>query len=423
MTDALATTYPAHLATMRQRADAALAKAKREHLVIPAGVLRYKFRDDMPYPFVVSPHFKAWLPVLQAPGSWLVYTPGQKPKLVYLQPRDYWHVVPQAPEGYWVDHFEIVIVREAEDARAELPQDPGGCAVLGEDSSALGDMIPDNPQALVDHLHYARACKTDYEIECMRRASRVGVAGHRAAEMAFRSGESEFGIHMAYLHASGQTEPELPYGSIIALDTHGAVLHYSHFQRTPSAHNHSFLIDAGGSFNGYASDITRSYATPDASEFQALIDMMDSAQRTLCAKVRDGQSYADLHVLAHHLVGDILHDQGFIDIDGEAALGAGITRAFFPHGLGHGIGLQVHDIGGFMAGPEGGRIEPPEGHPFLRLTRPLARGMVVTIEPGLYFIDMLLAELKATPAARHVRWDKVDAFRKYGGIRIEDDVV
>jgi Xaa-Pro dipeptidase len=85
--------------------------------------------------------------------------------------------------------------------------------------------------------------------------------------------------------------------------------------------------------------------------------------------------------------------------------------------------LQVHDVAGFARDEAGATIPKPEGHPYLRLTRTLQPGMVTTIEPGLYFIDMLLAELKSRPAAKDVVWTKVDAFRKYGGIRIEDDVV
>jgi Xaa-Pro dipeptidase len=87
------------------------------------------------------------------------------------------------------------------------------------------------------------------------------------------------------------------------------------------------------------------------------------------------------------------------------------------------LGLQVHDVGGFMAGPAGGTIPRPEGHPFLRATRVLEEGFVVTIEPGLYFIDALLAELKAGPNGKFVDWARVDALRKFGGIRIEDNVV
>jgi Xaa-Pro dipeptidase len=106
----------------------------------------------------------------------------------------------------------------------------------------------------------------------------------------------------------------------------------------------------------------------------------------------------------------------------EAALASGVSSAFFPHGIGHGIGLQVHDVAGFAASDSGGSIAKPDGHPYLRLTRTLAPGMVVTIEPGIYFIDMLLDELKAKGLGDAVDWARVDAFKPFGGIRIEDDV-
>ena len=86
MSDLLARLYPDHLATLRQRADAALARGGFDHLVVAAGFPPYQFLDDRPFPFAVNPHFKHWLPVTKAPGSWLLYTPGQKPKLIYLQP-------------------------------------------------------------------------------------------------------------------------------------------------------------------------------------------------------------------------------------------------------------------------------------------------------------------------------------------------
>jgi Xaa-Pro dipeptidase len=100
-----------------------------------------------------------------------------------------------------------------------------------------------------------------------------------------------------------------------------------------------------------------------------------------------------------------------------------VSSVFFPHGLGHLIGLQVHDVAGFQRDDSGGSIDKPAGHPYLRLTRALEPRMVTTIEPGIYFIDMLLAELKGKPQASDVDWDRVDRFRPYGGIRIEDDVV
>ncbi len=422
----LSTLYADHLGTLKSRADAALARAGLDHLVVPSGTLHYQVFDDRDYPYAVNPQFKAWAPLTRNPGSWLVYTPGQRPKLVYLQPHDYWHVVPEAPGGYWADHFDIVVIRDAGQAQQHLPKNASRCAVLGEAQSALGQygaFKPDNPAAVVDYLEYHRAYKTPYEIEMMREATRRGVRGHRAAERAFRAGASEFGIHLAYCQAAGQDTNELPYGNIVALNEHGAVLHYTELGRLPPRPARSFLIDAGASHGGYASDITRTWSADTGDEFQSMIDAVDAAQQQLCAQVRVGTDYKQLHLDAHLALSGVLKDFGVIKVSPEEALASGVSAAFFPHGLGHGIGLQVHDVAGFAASDAGGRIEPPPGHPFLRLTRVLEPGMVVTIEPGVYFIDMLLEKLKQDGHGDAVDWARVDAFRSYGGIRIEDDVV
>ncbi|MCW8807076.1 MAG: Xaa-Pro dipeptidase [Rhodanobacter sp.] len=421
MHDQLATLYPQHLATVRNHADKALALDGFDHLLIAAGMPGLKFLDDLHYPYAVNPHFKYWLPLTDAPGSWIVHTPGAKPKLIFLQPRDYWHVVPAAPNGYWVDAFEIVIVRTAEDAVAQLPQ--GRCAVIGEATAGIAGIVINNPRQVMDYLHYYRAYKTPYELVLMREASRIGTRAHRAAEQAFRMGESELGIHQAYLAAAGQIDAELPYSSIVALNEHGAVLHYTEFTREPPQPARSLLIDAGASACGYASDITRTHAVADVGEFQALIDAMDANQQTQVDMVRSGRSYADLHIHAHHQLAGVLKEHGFIRMSAESAVESGVTRAFFPHGLGHSIGLQVHDVGGFARNDRGDTIARPDAHPFLRMTRTLEPNMVVTIEPGLYFIDMLLEELRDKPFSGDIDWARVEHFRQYGGIRIEDDVV
>jgi Xaa-Pro dipeptidase len=423
MTDQLSGLYPKHLATLKSRTDEALSRGGFDHLLIAAGAPRYQFLDDRPYPFAVNPHFKQWVPVTKAPGSWIAYTPGKKPKLIYLQPHDYWHVVPEAPAGFWVEHFDIAIIREPKEALPLLPKAGSRSAIIGEDTIAMDGATPNNPQTVLNYLHYQRSYKTDYELAMMRVASKLGARAHRAAEAAFRHGESEYAINMAYLQSVHETESELPYSNIIALNQHGAVLHYTEFNRAPPTHSHSFLIDAGASFHGYASDITRTYAGSGAEEFGTLIAAVDAAQRGFADDVRDGQSYPDLHVRAHHVLAGILRDQDFIRMSPESAVETGVSSTFFPHGLGHPIGLQVHDVAGFQKDDTGGSIARPAGHPYLRMTRKLEAGMVVTIEPGIYFIDMLLAELKAKPQAKDVNWEKVDRFRRYGGIRIEDDVV
>lgn len=416
----LATLYPDHLDTLREHADRALALAGFDHLLIAAGMPLRKFLDDQDQPFIASPHFKHWLPLTDAPGSWIVYTPGSRPKLIFLQPRDYWHVVPDVPAGYWVDSFDISVVRSAAEAVAQLPG--GKRAVIAAGYAAMDGIEANNPPAVLDYLHWYRSYKTPYELELMREASRIGTRAHRAAEQAFRAGESEFGIHMAYLAAASQSDAELPYASIVGLNKHGAVLHYTNFDRKPPAQSRSFLIDAGASAAGYASDITRTYAAADATEFQALIDSVDAAQQGFVAMVRAGQSYPELHIHAHHALAGVLREHGFIRTSAESAVASGITGTFMPHGLGHPIGLQVHDVAGFQQNERGGTIGRPDGHPYLRMTRVLGPGMVVTIEPGLYFIDMLLDELRSKPEAKDINWARVDAFRRYGGIRIEDDV-
>jgi len=402
----------------------ALERGGFEHLVIPSGTLHYQVFDDRDYPYAVNPQFKHWLPLTRTPGSWLVVTPGCAPKLIYLQPRDYWHVVPETPSGYWVEHFDVHIIRTPDEALRHLPPDPARCAILGEAASALGAFVPNNPPPVLAYLDWQRAFKTTYELAMLHEATGLGVHAHRAAEQAFRAGGSEFDIHLAYCRAAGQESNELPYGNIIALNRHGAVLHYTEFDRTPPAPTYSLLIDAGASHGGYASDITRTYAAETGSEFQALVDAVDAVQRgAIGAQFRAGVDYRDIHLNAHLVLAGVLREFGLVKVSPEAAVESGISRAFFPHGIGHGIGLQVHDVGGFAESDRGGIIPKPDGHPSLRLTRMLQPGMVVTNEPGLYFIDMLLDELKAGPHADAVNWARMAAFHPYGGIRIEDNLV
>jgi Xaa-Pro dipeptidase len=405
---------------MSARADAALAKGGYDHLVVPSGALRYAFLDDRPYPFKINPHFKAWLPLDGLTDSWLVYTPGRRPKVVYCQPADYWHLPPAAPHGYWTEQVDIVVVREPQQAGAHLP-DPARSAIIGEADWALDDHAPNNPVSVIDSLHHARAAKTPYELEAMRMASRRAVRGHRAAAQAFREGRSERVIHEIYLAATGHSDIDLPYGNIIALNEHAAVLHYQHQRHDLPDQHRSFLIDAGAEAIGYAADITRTCGNGDA-EFMALIDGVDRVQRSLCAQARPGVDYRALHIEAHRGLAGVLQDLGIVRMDPQAQLDNGVSSVFFPHGIGHLLGLQVHDVGGFLAGPDGGTIDKPAGHPYLRLTRVLDKDFVVTIEPGLYFIPLLLEKLRAGPHARAVDWRKVEHLSHFGGVRIEDDV-
>src|SRR5690606_41164606 len=119
---------------------------------------------------------------------------------------------------------------------------------------------------------------------------------HRAGGRSFPAGVGEFGIRLAYCQAAGQDANDRPYGSIVSLNEHGAVLYYMDRDRLPPSPVRSFLIDAGASHDGYACDITRTYSANSGDEFQALVDAVDAAQLRMCAQVRAGFDYRQLHL-------------------------------------------------------------------------------------------------------------------------------
>jgi len=412
--------YAEHLKILQTRAETALQRAGFDALVIASGVSKYQFLDDRPYGFRANPHFLHYVPLPQHSDCWIVVVPGGKPSLVYYQPADYWHLPPAAPSGEWVEHFDIHVITEPAQAVGILPKS-GRLAIIGEADAALPGYEPNNPAAVLDHLHWHRAFKTAYELERMREASRRAARGHVAAERAFRAGMSELSIHRAYLQASGQTERDLPYDNIVGLNEHAAVLHYQHQDAVAPTTSRSFLIDAGAQDAGYAADITRTYGNGDEL-FGALVDGVDEVQRKLVDQVRPGRDYRDIHLDAHRQLAGVLERLGIVAMSAESQVESGVSSVFFPHGIGHLLGIQVHDIAGLAASENGGTLPRPEGHPFLRLTRPVDKGMVVTIEPGLYFIPMLLAKLRNGPHAKAVDWTKVEHLLPFGGVRIEDDV-
>ena len=419
----LAALYPVHLHSIMQRFDRALEKAGASNAIIFSGAPKIVFLDDNYYPFKANPHFVQWLPLTGTPFCYLVYTPGDKPLLLYYQAKDYWHSPPADPTGYWVEHFDIRVVHDLGDIGQHLPTHRDRSILLGdvEDNAHAFGIDRINPTTVLHMLHYARGVKTAYELECMRAASRRGVRGHIAAEKAFRAGRSEYDIHLAYCHAVLHTENELPYGNIIALNEHSAVMHYQHQAREVPGEIRSFLIDAGASFNGYASDITRTWSYT-SSEFRDLIKRMDRLQQELLGEVRAGLDFPSLHLTTHRKIAEVLRELEFATGSVEALIENGVTAAFFPTGLGHLLGIQVHDVGGFMADENGKTVDRPSGHPYLRLTRRLEANMVLTIEPGLYVIDMLLDNLAGTPGHAMVNQERVDWLRPFGGIRIEDNV-
>ena len=413
--------YAAHLATLMNRSDRALAATGFDALVVHAGRPPLQFLDDQDYPFKVNPQFKAWVPILDNPRCILVYRPGDPPKVLFYQPNDYWHKPARLPAAAWTAVVDLIAMED--DSRAAPYWDKlGRVAFLGPEGSSPGvDPECINPKALLGLLDYERAVKTPYELACLRKASEMGARGHTAALAAFHRGGSEYDAHMSYLIACQQREEEMPYNNIVAYNENAAVLHYQHLERSTASPLRSFLIDAGAQYRGYAADITRTHSR-GAGRFSELVKAMDKAQLGLCDEIVSGRDYRDVHLSAHRVLGDVMYKIGLTKLPGQAALENGVTGAFFPHGIGHLLGLQVHDVGGVMGDAAGHERERPKGHPYLRLTRMLEPGVVVTVEPGIYLIDSLLAAAHADERRAHIDWAVVDELKPYGGIRIEDNV-
>ena len=413
--------YRHHVAAMTTNTERLVARAGYDRMLIHSGRSHPRFQDDYHAPFRAHPHFVAWLPLPMHADCLLEIKPGSRPKLWLVLPDDFWHAPPEAPESWWADHFDIEVVAEAA-AWQPVLESPAATALIGDpvDFGTLGRHADLNPGELLGWLDEMRTVKTDWQIECIRAANRVAIKGHEAAARAFASGASELEIHLAYLKAAGHEPNTLPYNSIVCLNEHCAILHYQNRDILPPGRSRSFLIDAGADCYGYAADITRTYSS-DEGLFAGLIEEMDALQQRLSARMQAGRSYPDLNREAHRGVAGMLRDSGICDMEIDAILEANVTSTFLPHGLGHFLGVQVHDVAGRVA-PDGSPLPPPAEHPMLRLTRELEAGNVVTVEPGLYFIPSLLAELKEKPISGRVDWSAIDQLLPYGGIRIEDNV-
>lgn len=423
--------YPQHLATLDRDLGKALEQAARggapvEAVVFHSGRQRVYHADDKLIPFEATPHFRRWVP-LAGPEHLVLARPGHKPRVVRVAPKDFWYDTEPAPISYWeqsVDLLEVATFAEAVDAIGSLT----GAAYVGGAPEAAAELGIETdrvePPALMAPLDWYRAYKTEHEVAMLRVAAEKAAAGHAAARDRFLGGASEIELHRMFLEVSDQLEGQVPYETIVAQDEKSAILHYQHKRGAGASSGQTFLLDAGAACEGYAADITRTWTRAGVHEaFQVLVRGVDALERDLVAMVTPGRPYLEIHVQAHRAIADLLSEVGVVDVSGEEAFERGLTRPFFPHGVGHQLGLQVHDVGGHQAGPDGGRVPPPEEYPFLRNTRIVEEGHVLTIEPGLYFIPMLLDELRAEELGKAVRWDLVDQLVRYGGIRIEDNIV
>ncbi len=419
--------FKEHIQIRMATTDKALAALNYKSLILGAGEPFGYFADDTYAPFKTNPHFAHWCPAL-GPHHVIKYEPGKKPLLIFYAPDDFWHLHAQLGSPYWASNFEIIEVGNKEKIW-ELLGDTSYSVFLGNETKfAVVKNIKINCELMEARLNWYRRFKSNYEIECLSQANKLAAKAHSAAKTAFFNGCSEYEIHMQYLQAIECVDTDLPYTGIVALDKNGAILHYH--GRDKRKNGNVLLIDSGASFHHYGADITRTYATNKCHPvFLELLKQTEELQQELCKMVKTGLYFPTLHETCHLKVAEILEKTGILNINGDyqTALNEGITKVFLPHGLGHKLGIQVHDIGGKQLDEQGNPapINPPNVlYRSLRYVGTLEDNVVVTIEPGIYFIQTLLNQFKEkNKYADKVNWNLIEQLIPFGGIRIEDDVV
>ena len=411
--------HKAHLSRLQSAWGGLLSKFGLDGVVIHSGMSALKYsRDDQHWPTIATPHFVHWCPYGETPAL-LVIMPGSKPKLICETHTSFWEGPAPKLESWDQESF---VIEPCEDLLKH--RFSKNFAFIGDDIKlalklglAAEQCNRDDVLSIADGF---RTLKSDYEVASMRVANEIAARGHRKVFTLFSRGDySEHELHLEYLRETNQTDFSVPYGNIVALGANCGILHHVHYGKEKISGDNSLLVDAGATINGYASDITRTWVKGTgaaASAFRGLVDGVDQIQQQLIEGFTVGRPYEDLHNRAHVLLAGILKESGLVNCSSDEMVSSGLTRLFFPHGLGHSLGIQVHDIGMRPT-------KPSEKNPYLRNTSTITAGQVVTIEPGLYFIPKLMNDAIEGLQQHAVDKNLLLALMKFGGIRIEDNIL
>ena len=405
--------------------------------LLPAGRPRPRNYLANTYPFRASSHFLYFVGrPLEGAALWL---DGGLMRLVLDPPADdasLWHGPPPTRDELTrLTNLELISWDELATLRKGRPvatvpaldrsEAEELAQKLGRDVEGLGREALDEP--LLDAIVSLRLIHDGGALSELRRAADVSVrahhAGMRATAPALREQEICALMELEIAKAGCTTA----YGSIVSV--HGEVLH-NHRHENVLRPGELLLADVGAeSDTGYAADITRTW--PVSGRFSAtqrvLYELVWAMQRDAIAAVRPGARYRDVHLIAARTLLDGLVQLGIFDGDIDALLEDGAHALFFPHGIGHLLGLDVHDMEdlGDRAGYAQGRTRSAQfGLSYLRLDRDLVAGMLVTIEPGFYQVPSLLADPAVVGrCASALNRSKLAAYQDVRGIRIEDDVL
>ncbi len=336
-------------------------------------------------------------------------------------------VLAYGPEDGWVEFVRPVTAEELLWAGLEgdvegvpegtRPLDELEAWVGGRDVRRLG-AATDVDIELRDQLIRVRRPKDKVEIARMRAAVEVTRAGFEELVTLIAPGRTErelqIGLEAALLRNGADF---LAFDSIVASGKHSAVLHFKPTARK-LCRGDLLLVDAGAEYRGYASDVTRTYVLGGilSADQRLVYETVRLAGEAAIGACRPGADWQDVHCTAALVVAEGLVELGVLRGSAQLLVESGATKLFFPHGVGHPVGLGLRDAG--RTSDEG--REPAPGLPELRVGITLQMGQAWTVEPGLYFVD---ARVHQARERDDVNWERVDSLRALGGVRIEQDVL
>eukprot|EP00055_Hartaetosiga_balthica_P002604 m.4569 g.4569 ORF g.4569 m.4569 type:complete len:508 (+) comp2255_c0_seq1:122-1645(+) len=334
-------------------------------------------------------------------------------------------------EVFYVDEIPTVFADKFKESTIHvlhgLNSDSGNYA---EPASFEGmDAFSVDKETLFPIIADLRVFKTEEELQVLRYVAQISSEAHVQVMKEVRPNMSEFQLeaiflHYIYLHGGCR---HTAYTCICACGPSAAVLHYGHAgapNDQPLKDGSLALLDMGGEYNCFCADITCSYPingkfTDDQKiVYQGVLNAVIAVEQAL----KPGVFWTDMHMLASREVLESLVKLGCLHGDVDEMMKVHLGGLFMPHGLGHLLGLDTHDVGGYLPGHPERRTEP--GLKSLRTAREIQENMVLTVEPGCYFIDSEMNKAISDPKFnKFVNKDRLNEFRGWGGVRIEDDVL
>ncbi|KAH8594925.1 putative Xaa-Pro aminopeptidase pepP [Bisporella sp. PMI_857] len=366
----------------------------------------------------------------ELPDAYYTYDIATGKSTLFIPPVDaesvIWSGLPlsenEALSLYDIDHVQTT---DQVGAYLAKPQDGKGTvwAIADQVSDHITFLQFENKDLtlLKEAIEESRVIKDEYEIALTKKANEISTIAHTAVLKAVKHAKNEQELLALFLQkciANGSREQA--YGSIVAAGTAAATLHYVK-NNQPLEGKLNLLLDAGGEYNCYASDITRTFPISGkfSPESRAIYDIVLKMQLDTIELLKEGVLWDDVHLTAHKIAIDGLLALGILKGDREEILNSRTSVAFLPHGLGHYLGMDTHDTGGHANYSDKDTI-----FRYLRVRGNLPAGSIITVEPGIYFCKFIIDPyLKDPKHSKYIDVDVLNKFWEVGGVRIEDNIL